>query len=106
MTRRVHVGRVTLKSFGEILDLASRFDYRCVYCGKPVVLASVGKRINQPHHATRDHFVPKAKGGTRMVNNTVLACYKCNNEKGDSTPEEYALLLYFRRLAKEIGERC
>lgn len=39
---------------------------------------------------TKDHLVPTSRGGSRDKSNIVLACKRCNNEKGALTPEEYA----------------
>ena len=36
--------------------------------------------------ATRDHAIPKSKGGTNDDFNLVLACNKCNNTKDDIHP--------------------
>lgn len=36
-------------------------------------------------HPTRDHVMPKSKGGTK----TVWCCTKCNNVKGAMLPEEW-----------------
>lgn len=61
---------------------------KCFYCGNP------------PRRPTDDHLVPRWQGGT-LVANKVIACWKCNNQKGGRmpTPEEisraravYALL--------------
>ncbi len=49
---------------------------RCWYCGK------AGKM-------TRDHVVPKSKGGTSRHNNILPACYDCNQEKKNLSLEEY-----------------
>lgn len=59
----------------------------CVYCGITT------KRI------TRDHVIPKSKGGRGMHSNTVWACQACNLSKGSRTPEEWAadILAYSTR---------
>lgn len=43
----------------------------CMYCG-----STEGKM-------TIDHIHPKSKGGKNTYQNTVLACYTCNQKKGD-----------------------
>ncbi len=48
----------------------------CQYCGKSNVPLTV------------DHIVPKARGGGDTWENLVTACVRCNNKKGDRTPEE------------------
>lgn len=42
----------------------------CHYCGKK--------------GNTLDHVVPQSKGGPNKVDNLVMACSKCNGDKGDS----------------------
>jgi 5-methylcytosine-specific restriction endonuclease McrA len=48
----------------------------CQYCGKSNVPLTV------------DHILPKARGGSDTWENLVTACVRCNNKKGDRTPEE------------------
>jgi|TARA_B100000282_G_scaffold88509_1_gene61873 5-methylcytosine-specific restriction endonuclease McrA len=37
---------------------------------------------------TLDHIVPKSKGGKNTWDNLVAACKKCNQKKGNRTPEQ------------------
>ncbi len=37
---------------------------------------------------TLDHVLPRSRGGRSSWENLVACCYKCNNSKGDRTPEE------------------
>lgn len=53
--------------------LLQYYERRCVRCGtrdKPL---------------TRDHIVPKSKGGTLAVNNLQPLCFECNSRKGRKT---------------------
>lgn len=63
--------------------LFTRFHGRCVYCGAEVTLQP---RATAPTSATRDHFIPRSKGGTNADGNQVLACFGCNQSKGDMDP--------------------
>lgn len=63
--------------------LVARFHGRCVYCGTHVRIRP-GKP--QPDAATCDHFIPVSKGGHGGRSNLVLACYACNQAKGDMDP--------------------
>lgn len=36
---------------------------------------------------TKDHIVPRAKGGRDIVENIVPSCPKCNTRKADAMPE-------------------
>lgn len=42
---------------------------------------------------TVDHVVPLSKGGRHEWTNVVTACSKCNNRKGDKSPEKANLRL-------------
>jgi 5-methylcytosine-specific restriction endonuclease McrA len=57
-----------------------RDNHSCQYCGKSANL-------------TIDHLVPKSRGGKDTWENTVTCCVRCNNRKGDKTPEEAGLRL-------------
>lgn len=56
---------------------------RCQYCGK----------VFAPSDLTLDHVVPRARGGSSSWDNLVTCCRKCNNHKGNRTPEEAAMPL-------------
>jgi hypothetical protein len=51
----------------------------CWYCGVRL------SKKNGPTLRTRDHVVPKSKGGWK----TVLACLLCNSKKADKSLEEF-----------------
>jgi len=57
-----------------------RDNHVCQYCGKNGNL-------------TIDHIIPKSKGGKDNWENTVVCCIRCNNKKGDKTPEEAGMKL-------------
>lgn len=66
-------------------QLCVKFKYCCFYCGRKVELKSwyfVGDVA-----ATRDHFIPRSKGGGEG-DNIVLACLECNSIKGDRMPDD------------------
>ena len=50
----------------------------CVYCRREMVKGT-------DTHPTRDHIVPKSRGGKEMV----WCCTKCNHAKGDMSPSEW-----------------
>lgn len=54
----------------------------CKYCRKLVT------RDQGPRSATIDHVVPIHAGGLDEIENMVLACSKCNQEKGTGTAVE------------------
>lgn len=51
---------------------------RCAYCGRYMVMVKTS-----PRFATFDHVVPASKGGRWGDHNIVLACWLCNQYKGD-----------------------
>lgn len=55
----------------------------CQYCGDKL----------SKSRCTIDHVVPKAQGGKNKWDNTVCSCFKCNNAKGDRTPQEAGMFL-------------
>ena len=50
--------------------------HRCAYCGKAA--------------STIDHVQPRSSGGKDTWENLVACCLRCNNIKGDRTPQEMA----------------
>ena len=48
--------------------------HRCGYCGGSA--------------ATIDHVLPRSRGGADSWENLIACCLRCNNEKGDRTPQE------------------
>ena len=61
-------------------SLLARDNYTCQLCqSKP------------PVRATIDHVIPKSKGGRTSWTNCVIACRKCNEKKGNKTPQELGL---------------
>lgn len=64
-----------------------RDNFTCQYCGK----------IGDSDTLTIDHVIPrckwKGKGSVTNWNNVVAACYRCNNTKGDKTPQQAGMPL-------------
>lgn len=58
-----------------------RDNFTCQYCGC------------KPQKLTIDHVIPKGKGGRNSFDNTVSACFPCNNKKGMRTPSEAGMFL-------------
>ena len=50
----------------------------CQYCGQ----------IFNPADLTLDHVFPRSRGGPSNWDNLVACCKRCNNRKGNETPEE------------------
>jgi len=56
-----------------------RDNHRCGYCGKAAT--------------TIDHVQPRSRGGKDTWENLVACCLRCNNMKGDRTPQEMSWAL-------------
>jgi 5-methylcytosine-specific restriction endonuclease McrA len=59
-----------------------RDNHRCAYC--------------DAHATTVDHVLPRSRGGGDTWENLVACCARCNNVKGDRTPEEKGWVLRVR----------
>jgi 5-methylcytosine-specific restriction endonuclease McrA len=62
-------------------NILRRDNNQCQYCG------------SKKNPLTIDHVVPKSRGGEDSWENLVAACVKCNNKKGNQTPEEAGIAL-------------
>ncbi|MCX7877149.1 MAG: HNH endonuclease [Ignavibacteria bacterium] len=63
-------------------NILRRDNHRCQYCLRSDVPLTI------------DHIIPKSKGGDDSWENLVTACIKCNNKKGDRTPDEANMKLH------------
>lgn len=59
----------------------------CPYCGVPM---SYRRFDDNP---TRDHKIPKSRGGAMLRNNIHVCCRACNSDKGNLDDEEYMAVL-------------
>ena len=51
---------------------------QCQYCGV----------IESPRDMTIDHVIPRSRGGENTWSNLVTCCKRCNQKKGNRTPDE------------------
>lgn len=56
---------------------------RCYYCPCRMTMPRSGPGSLRPSDATMDHMRPRSAGGRDTPDNLVLACYACNQAKGD-----------------------
>ena len=66
--------------------LFGRDRFTCAYCG--------GK-FPQTTNLSRDHIIPRSRGGTDTWTNVVTSCRKCNSKKGSKTLKEARLELLY-----------
>jgi 5-methylcytosine-specific restriction endonuclease McrA len=61
-----------------LTELFNRQSGFCAYCDTKMTL-----EIGHRHTATKDHVVPKSRGGNSNIYNLVASCYDCNQKKAD-----------------------
>ena len=66
--------------------LFGRDRYVCAYCG-----------AHEPNHhnLSRDHIMPKSRGGENTWQNVITACRDCNSKKGSKTLKESGMELLY-----------
>jgi 5-methylcytosine-specific restriction endonuclease McrA len=67
-------------------NILLRDHYTCQYCA----------RVYAASELTLDHVMPKSRGGGAGWDNLVTCCKRCNNRKGNHTPEEAGMRLLKR----------
>ena len=83
--------------------LLERDGSSCYYCGCVLDLAPRTRGGSVAKNAVEiDHKIPISRGGRHSLENTVLACRKCNGEKSAKTDEEY---LKYKEIQKNIDEK-
>jgi 5-methylcytosine-specific restriction endonuclease McrA len=73
-------------------------DSFCFYCGRPMRRAAgpTPKGGTQPDIRTKDHLLPKIRGGNGSGENIRYACYGCNSDKNRLDLNEYRVVRAFR----------
>jgi 5-methylcytosine-specific restriction endonuclease McrA len=74
--------------------LFSRDGNMCLYCGHTF----------RDCDLTRDHVVPKSRGGSDLWDNVIAACKRCNHRKGDLLLEEAGVELLALPYAPNFAE--
>lgn len=64
--------------------LFARDRHTCAYCGA----------VRPAKYLSRDHIVPRSRGGLNVWSNCVCCCLECNNAKGSKLVHEFRPLLY------------
>jgi len=65
------------------INVCLRDKFRCQYCGERFKMSQLNY----------DHVVPRAQGGRTVWDNIVSACYGCNSQKADKTPQQAGMKL-------------
>jgi|RhiMethySRZTD1v2_1073278.scaffolds.fasta_scaffold72889_3 5-methylcytosine-specific restriction endonuclease McrA len=65
---------------------------RCFYCARKMRPYARKKKEQQIRDfATKDHFIPRSRGGLHLFGNKVLACAECNGKKGNMSAFEFVV---------------
>jgi HNH endonuclease len=75
-------------------NLFSRDDHVCAYCAKRFSFGDL----------TRDHVIPRSKGGRDIWTNVVTACGPCNHRKDDHLLEEVGMKLVYVPYTPNLAE--
>ena len=70
--------------------------FQCYYC----------KEYLTDLNRTKDHVIPKSKGGKLSKDNKVFACRKCNRNKGDLSIEEWIEKLKALKCTPKTKKMC
>ena len=75
--------------------LFRRDNYLCLYCGQRF----------SPSLLTRDHIIPRSRGGKDSWTNVATSCQRCNHAKAAKTPEEAGMPLLAVPFRPNVYER-
>ncbi len=64
-------------------NILIRDRHTCQFCGRILPAAEL----------TLDHVIPRSQGGRSTWENLVACCHRCNNRKGDRTPDDSEMKL-------------
>jgi hypothetical protein len=99
-SQKIRVGPVNVNRHS-IRLLTFKRSTKCVACGVEGELFSLERNGNPGYHfnmygrnehghlvlMTKDHIVPKSKGGSNGLDNMQTMCTKCNSKKADTMPK-------------------
>lgn len=89
----VHVKRRRQETTMKRARIYIRDRYRCQYCGEH----------KHAKDLTLDHILPRAQGGESTPHNLVAACVKCNQRKGNRTPDQARMPLLTSQKLLRLG---
>lgn len=70
----------------EIVEQTEKQESKCVWCGEEMILSF---QSLAPNKATREHMVPKSKGGRNQIENYLVACSDCNSRRGNTEVSDW-----------------
>jgi 5-methylcytosine-specific restriction endonuclease McrA len=89
----VHIKRKRQETTMKRARIYIRDRYRCQYCGEH----------KHAKDLTLDHILPRAQGGESTPHNLTTACVKCNQRKGNRTPEQARMPLLTSQKLLRLG---
>lgn len=92
------------KKANPIAPLIEKFHGRCAFCRNKVFAAPTFEDLQDDFAASRDHDIPKTRGGADTGKNIILTCRLCNSAKGSMTGDEFRYLLRTKKLAPSYAE--
>ena len=92
--RKMHSKRATLNK----RNLFLRDDFQCQYCGRG------SNQLKSKEQLTRDHVIPKKRGGPNTWENVVTSCSTCNHKKADLTLDKIGFILRSKPYAPSMFE--
>lgn len=72
----------------------------CASCGTPMFLPKVHQGQDYLLYASRDHLIPRKRGGSDCPRNAVAMHVKCNSSKSDRLPTGCELIFHALVLAR------
>ena len=84
------------------MSLGRPYSPYCCYCGERIPLHV---HSLHPQAYTREHLVPRSKGGNNTHLNKQPCCKRCNQDKGNLTLEQWIVRLEKRLRRARGGER-
>lgn len=92
--RKMHTKRAMLNKRNVFI----RDDHQCQYCGRGA------NELKSKEELTRDHIIPKKRGGPNTWENIVTSCSTCNHKKADLTLEQIGYTLKSKPYAPSMFE--
>jgi len=124
MLPKIGVGKRRIKLDGDTVNIRSKtlrnfkeHGTKCVSCGvegkyfvkerledrKNYFLSLYGVKYGKEVLMTRDHIIPKAKGGIDNMENFQTMCFDCNSNKGDIMGDINVNKIKLQRFIKNIS---
>ena len=82
-----------------VLCRVIKFRFSALHCNRKAIIirdnntCQYCQKSFSDKELTLDHILPKSRGGRKTWTNMVTACKKCNQKKGNKTPEEANMTL-------------